>query len=111
MATAYSSGYSIGSCNWLIQSNMEKIAYLAASSMSAKSHVKPLDKDGLRDSDALIVSSLSSHPNLTHEEVIPKLMSTVVETLKGGGNVLFPIAPAGLVYDLIEAVYSTIEKV
>lgn len=90
---------------------MEKIGYLSASSLCVKSHVKPLDKDSLCNSDALIVSSLSRHLSLTHEDVIPKLISTVMETLKVGGNVLFPIAPTGLVYDLIESVYATIEKV
>jgi len=89
---------------------MEEIAYLSATSL-VKSHVKPMDKDGLCNSDALIISSLSRHPSLTHEDVIPKLISTVMETLKVGGNVIFPIAPAGLVYDLIEHICVTMEKV
>ncbi|XP_018022076.2 integrator complex subunit 9 [Hyalella azteca] len=60
-ATAVCSGFSVGSCNWLLQSHQHKVVYLSASS-SLTTHPRPLSFSSLRRPDVLIVSSLIHRP-------------------------------------------------
>lgn len=82
-----------------------------AATSSRSSHIKPVDLDKFRDLDILVLSSLSRLPEASPESMVLKFTSAVVETLKKGGNVLIPIAPTGIIYDLFELVYATIENV
>lgn len=59
--SALSAGYCIGSCNWVIKSNHEKIVYLSNSS-TLTTHPKPLDHVPLRNADVLIMNSLTQTP-------------------------------------------------
>lgn len=108
--TACSSGYLIGSCNWIIQTEVDKIGYLAASS-SRSSHTKEIDYKSLKDLDVMIMSSMSRWPENSPDSTVFSISETVIETLKVGGNVIFPIAPSGLIYDLFDLVAMAIEKV
>lgn len=78
---------------------------------SRSSHIKPVDLDKFRGLDILILNSLSRLPEASPENMVLKFTSTVVETLKKGGNVLIPVSPTGIIYDLFELVYATIENV
>jgi integrator complex subunit 9 len=55
----YSSGYSIGSCNWLICTDKQKIGYLATSSLR-HSHPKTMEIAAFSHVDSLIITSISS---------------------------------------------------
>nr|CAD2177818.1 unnamed protein product [Meloidogyne enterolobii] len=103
----YSSGHSIGSCNWLLSTNQHKIGYFAASSLRP-SHPKPMELNSFNNLDALILTSIHTNdqsPDIT----VYKFTSAVVETLKIGGNVLIPVISTGLIYDLFEIIVKAIE--
>uniref|UniRef100_A0A915LDQ6 Metallo-beta-lactamase domain-containing protein n=1 Tax=Meloidogyne javanica TaxID=6303 RepID=A0A915LDQ6_MELJA len=105
--TPYSSGHSIGSCNWLLSTNQHKIGYFAASSLRP-SHPKPMELNSFNNLDALILTSIHTNdqsPDIT----VYKFTSAVVETLKIGGNVLIPVISTGLIYDLFEIIVKAIE--
>ncbi|KAL7076102.1 hypothetical protein ACQ4LE_004776 [Meloidogyne hapla] len=105
--TPYSSGHSIGSCNWLLCTNQQRIGYFAASSLRP-SHPKPMELNPFNNLDALILTSIHTNdqsPDIT----VYKFTSAVVETLKMGGNVLIPIIATGLIYDLFEIIVKAIE--
>lgn len=99
--TPISSGYSIGSANWLIETKYERIAYVSHSSNLA-THPKAIDLVSLQGVDALILMGLTQHPVVHPDQMLSEFCSTVIQTVKDGGNVLVPCYPAGVVYDIFE---------
>ncbi|KAL3110079.1 hypothetical protein niasHT_015682 [Heterodera trifolii] len=105
--SAFSSGYAIGSSNWLLQTEHHRLGYLAPSSLR-HSHTKPMELTAFGQLDSLLITSLST-ADQTPDLTVYKFSSAVIETLKMGGNVLIPVTPTGLVYDMFECVLKTIE--
>ncbi|VDM96142.1 unnamed protein product [Thelazia callipaeda] len=103
VVAAYSSGYSIGSCNWIIRTEHEKIGYLSATS-SRNSHTKPVQWDQLRNCDALILTSICRFPEHNPETSVCHAFAVIADTLKRNGSVLMPICPTGVLYDLLEVI-------
>lgn len=102
---AKSSGYSIGSCYWIIESDCDTICYLSKSSL-LNSHSKFFDQY-LKSQiiDCLIVSGLNQTQLHEPEQMIQDFCKACVMTLKNQGNVLIPVQPTGKIYDLIEFLY------
>ncbi|VBB30081.1 unnamed protein product [Acanthocheilonema viteae] len=100
---AYSSGYSIGSCNWIVHTEHEKIGYLSATS-SRNSHTKPVQWDQLHGCDALILTSICRFPEHSPETSVCHAFAVIADTLKRNGSVLMPICPTGVLYDLLEVI-------
>uniref|UniRef100_A0A674NXQ1 Integrator complex subunit 9 n=1 Tax=Takifugu rubripes TaxID=31033 RepID=A0A674NXQ1_TAKRU len=79
-----SSGYSLGSSNWIIQSHHEKVSYVSGSSL------------------------LTTHPQASRKCRLPT--QTASMTIRAGGNVLVPCYSSGVIYDLLECLYQFIES-
>ncbi|XP_067118772.1 integrator complex subunit 9 [Centruroides vittatus] len=99
--SAVSSGYCLGSCNWIISSNHEKITYISGSS-TLTTHPKPMEHTPLRNSDVLIMSSLTQTPLANPDNMLGELCITIAMTVRNNGNVLIPCYPSGVTYDLFE---------
>lgn len=56
-----SSGYCLGSTNWVITSDHEKIVYLSGSS-TLTTHPRPMDHQSLKNADVLIMTDLTQIP-------------------------------------------------
>ncbi|KAF2344806.1 Metallo-beta-lactamase [Trinorchestia longiramus] len=100
-ATAVCSGFSVGSCNWLLQSHQHKVVYLSASS-SLTTHPRPLNYQVLRSPDVLIVSSLIQRPPSNPDQMMNDFCGAAVHAVRNNGCVLVPCYPSGLVYDMLE---------
>jgi len=98
-----SSGYCLGSCNWVIRGaeSQEKIVYLAASS-TLTTHPKGMDQESLKGADCLILTGLTQTPTHAPDPVLADFCRIVCDTLKSSGNVLVPCYPSGIIYDLFE---------
>ncbi|KAK9744743.1 Metallo-beta-lactamase superfamily [Popillia japonica] len=96
-----SSGYCLGSSNWVITSDHEKIVYLSGSS-TLTTHPRPMDHHALKNADVLIMTDLTQTPISNPDSMLGVLCVVVGLTLRGGGNVLIPCYPTGVVYDLFE---------
>ncbi|XP_066262973.1 integrator complex subunit 9 [Euwallacea similis] len=96
-----SSGYCLGSANWIITSDHEKIVYLSGSS-TLTTHPRPMDHNALKNADVFIMSNLTQTPISNPDSMLGVLCIVVGLTLRGGGNVLIPCYPTGVVYDLFE---------
>ncbi|KAK2180539.1 hypothetical protein NP493_439g04033 [Ridgeia piscesae] len=107
--TAASSGFCLGSCNWTIHSDYEKIGYISGSS-TLTTHPKPMDQAPLRNSDVLIMCSLSQTPMANPDAMIGEFCVNAAMTLKNGGNVLVPCYPSGVTYDLFECLSGHLES-
>ncbi|VDP20257.1 unnamed protein product [Soboliphyme baturini] len=84
--TAIKSGYSIGTCNWLITTDYHKAIDLAP----------------MMSPDVVIVSCISQFPHRHPDETLTEFAKIIEKVLRSGGNVLVPCSPTGLIYDLIE---------
>lgn len=105
-----SSGYSIGSCNWVIESAHEKIVYLSNSS-TFTTHPRLISTAPLKNADLLILTSLSQSPPLTTPNMkINEFCLIVEKTLKGNGNVLVPCFSSGVLYDLFECLMMHMDR-
>ncbi|KAF5285910.1 hypothetical protein FQA39_LY04371 [Lamprigera yunnana] len=96
-----SSGYNLGSSNWIITSDHEKIVYLSGSS-TLTTHPRPMDHHALKNADVLIMTDLTQTPISNPDSMLGLLCVVVSLTLRGGGNALIPCYPSGVIYDLFE---------
>lgn len=99
--TPASSGFCLGSSNWVISSAHEKLVYLSGSS-TLTTHPRSIDHSSLRNADVLIMTDLTQTPVSNPDAMLGVLCVVVGLTLRGGGNVLIPCYPTGVVYDLFE---------
>lgn len=137
-ATAVSSGFCLGSSNWVIKSAHEKIAYVSGSS-TLTTHPRPINQAALRGADLLLLAALTQTPAHNPDNMLGDLcmhagkcdstrhstltvgaqpqrimISTcfthTAMTLRGGGSVLVPCYPSGVVYDLLECLSGHLEN-
>lgn len=108
--SAVSSGYCLGSCNWILWTAHEKIGYISASS-TLTTHPKPMEHSPLKNFNALILSSLTQTPLANPDSMLGELCVTVAVTVRNGGNVLIPCYPSGVTFDLFECLSLHLESV
>lgn len=56
-----SSGFCLGSSNWIITTDYEKIVYLSGSS-TLTTHPRPMDHNSIKNADILIMTDLTQTP-------------------------------------------------
>lgn len=61
--SAVSSGFCLGSSNWVINSSQEKISYISGSS-TLTTHPRPINQSALKNSDVVILSGLTQAPHV-----------------------------------------------
>ncbi|GAB6018889.1 hypothetical protein CHUAL_000547 [Chamberlinius hualienensis] len=104
-----SSGYCLGSCNWIIRSSYESVAYISGSS-SLTTHPKPMDITQLKNADALIFCGLTQAPLHNPDAMLGEFCLSVANTVRSGGNVLIPCYSSGVIYDLFECLSSHLDQ-
>lgn len=106
---AVSSGYCLGSSNWVISSFYEKVAYVSGSS-TLTTHPRPMDQAALKNANVLILTGLTQTPTANPDSMLGELCMTVTNTIRMGGNVLIPCYPSGVVYDLFECLSTHLDN-
>lgn len=101
--SAHSSGFCIGSCNWTLKSNHEKIVYMSQTSLLT-THPKPFESQPLQDADIMLLTNLTPSPLVNPDTMLGDFCLHTIQALKNDGNVLVPCYPCGMVYDLIECI-------
>ncbi|PNF25606.1 Integrator complex subunit 9 [Cryptotermes secundus] len=104
-----SSGYCLGSSNWVISSHYEKVTYVSGSS-TLTTHPRPMDQTALKNANVLILTGLTQTPTANPDSMLGELCMTVATTLRCGGSVLIPCYPSGVVYDLFECLSSHLDN-
>ncbi|KAK6619622.1 hypothetical protein RUM43_012379 [Polyplax serrata] len=107
-AVPVSSGYCLGSANWIIQSDYEKIAYVSGST-TLTTHPKPMYQNALRNVNVLIITALTQTPTSNPDSMLGELCINTAMTVRNGGCVLLPCYPSGVVYDLFECLSSYLD--
>ncbi|CAG0893257.1 unnamed protein product [Darwinula stevensoni] len=103
-----SSGFCLGSCNWLITCSHEKVVYVSGSS-TLTTHPRSIDQASLKNADVLILTGLTQTPASNPDAMLGDFCMTVALTVKNGGSVLVPCYPSGVTYDLFECLSSHLE--
>ncbi|XP_053105081.1 integrator complex subunit 9 isoform X2 [Hemicordylus capensis] len=109
LVSPLSSGYALGSSNWIIQSHYEKVSYVSGSSLLT-THPQPMDQASLKNSDVLILTGLTQIPTANPDGMVGEFCSNLAMTVRNGGNVLVPCYPSGVIYDLLECLYQYIDS-
>ncbi|CAI5449919.1 unnamed protein product [Caenorhabditis angaria] len=107
--TAISSAHNLGSANWTIRTENERIGYLTASS-ETHTNSKKIEKSEFRTCDTMIVTNLKRIIDYSPQAMGQALLQTLTETLKKGGNCLIPMSPIGPIYEILEAVSAAIDN-
>ncbi|XP_050346894.1 integrator complex subunit 9 [Nymphalis io] len=107
-ATAVSSGFCLGSANWVLRSAHEKVAYVSGSS-TLTTHPRPINQAALRGADLLILAALTQTPAHNPDHMLGDLCVHATVTLRAGGSVLCPVYPSGVLYDLLECLSAHLE--
>ncbi|XP_059051856.1 integrator complex subunit 9 [Achroia grisella] len=100
-ATPVSSGFCLGSANWVLRSAHEKVAYVSGSS-TLTTHPRPINQAALRGADLLVLAALTQTPAHNPDHMLGDLCVHATLTLRAGGCVLCPVYPSGVLYDLLE---------
>ncbi|CAK1544336.1 unnamed protein product [Leptosia nina] len=107
-ATPVSSGFCLGSANWVLRSAHEKVAYVSGSS-TLTTHPRPINQSALRGADLLILAALTQTPAHNPDHMLGDLCVHATLTLRAGGCVLCPVYPSGVLYDLLECLSAHLE--
>lgn len=86
--TPISSGYCLGSSNWLISCDHEKVAYVSGSS-TLTTHPRPMEQTTLKHANVLILTGLTQTPTANPDTMLGELCMTVGESREnkiGGGR-------------------------
>lgn len=111
--TPVSSGFSIGSCNWIVRGpQQEKIVYVGQCTRYQRHqrHPASFDLSPLLSANVVVLSSVVER----HEETqlgteLGNLTARIEETLKEGGHVLLPVSSAGVLFDLFEVIFGHLQ--
>ncbi|GAB0091728.1 Integrator complex subunit 9 [Sergentomyia squamirostris] len=104
-----SSGFCLGSSNWILSSGHEKIAYISGSS-TLTTHPRPINQSALKHADVIIMTGLTQAPHVNPDGMLGELCMNVAVTLRNNGSVLIPCYPSGVVYDLFECLSSNLDN-
>lgn len=74
---AVSSGFSLGSANWIIQTEFEKIVYISSSSSAASRHPEPLTFLPLKEADVAIITDVNTEINKDAETMLSELCRNI----------------------------------
>jgi Cft2 family RNA processing exonuclease len=55
-----------------------------------------------------VLTSICRYPEHNPEESVHRISATVIDTLKRNGNVLIPLSPIGVLYDLLECLVASL---
>lgn len=71
-----SSGFCLGSSNWVLSSGHEKISYISGSS-TLTTHPRPINQIALKNSDVVIMSGLTQAPHVNPDSMLGELCMNV----------------------------------
>ena len=91
----HSSGYSIGSCIWIIEINGKKIVYLNDYT-NLRTHCAKADVNLFKNADLMILSGLKASDLYSPDSSVHEVERIIISTLKNNENVMFPVFPSGM---------------
>eukprot|EP00667_Euglena_gracilis_P011979 EG_transcript_12267 len=100
-AVAVSSGFCLGGCNWVLEGPL-RLVYLGTSSSTTMRHPCTIDATSLAPCDVLIAADANVRTVRSSAAAMTEAVRVVQTTLAGGGDVVIPSFPSGLLLDIID---------
>ncbi|CAG8433608.1 1190_t:CDS:10 [Ambispora gerdemannii] len=102
--TAFSSGYCLGGANWTIEYAYKKacISIISSSSIGNNIHPAPFDNAVLENANVMLLTDIRKELNDSYDEILNDIQSSVANSLRQGGNILFPCTLNGIIFDLLK---------
>ncbi|KAI8068751.1 beta-lactamase-like protein [Gongronella butleri] len=101
-ATPKSSGYTLGSSNWVLEAEEKKVAIFASSSQNPHFYPSSLDLTLLDGADVVLVCGVGRYSMDELDKQVSKAISYICSRLKTGDNVVLAMpVVGGLVYDML----------
>ncbi|CEI90263.1 hypothetical protein RMCBS344292_04591 [Rhizopus microsporus] len=110
---AHSSGYCLGSANWLLETSFKKIVFLSTTSNFNHLHPAPFDQTVLADADAVIVADVvePSSNHISFDRAMTKLLAHTARTLRSNHNVLIASPSMNILFDLIGMIQTYLKSI
>jgi len=119
-----SSGYSVGSCNWVVElppkedGEPYRLGYMAASSHRGERHPSLMDYESLKGCDALVMTDIAELNYAQYGyrapddpiEQLKRLRREIESAMNRGLQVFIPVNPGGIVFDLLEYLPQEVRK-
>ncbi|ORX52746.1 hypothetical protein DM01DRAFT_1055419 [Hesseltinella vesiculosa] len=100
--TAKSSGYTLGSANWLLESGLKRIAIFSSSCSNAVFHPTPLDLSVLESANVVLICGTGTSNREAFDLSLKRCVAHVCNRLAARENAILVTAiTSGLVYDLL----------
>jgi integrator complex subunit 9 len=126
-ASAISSGYCLGSCNWQLdinvnhnqtsklqnsssQSNLSRFIYMS-SSTTLETYSSKFSYDSFINCDYLLLSNLSRISSIDASSNATELTSKIEGIINDHGSVIIPCLSTGLIYDMFEFLTKYFEQI
>ncbi|CAG8639477.1 11678_t:CDS:2, partial [Ambispora leptoticha] len=100
--TAFSSGYCLGGANWTIEYAYKKISIISSSSVGNNIHPAPFDSTILENTNVMLLTDIRKELNDSYDKILNEIQSIVANSLRQGGNILFPCNLNGIIFDLLK---------
>ncbi|KAI9203967.1 beta-lactamase-like protein [Polychytrium aggregatum] len=105
MAVPVSSGFNLGSTNWILDTSATKIGIVGVSSVSQPQHSSRINTEALNDCSIWIFhGSIAADHSVSPIASINSLCERIAMAVDRGGNVILPIGPCGYLYDLLDII-------
>ncbi|RCH81936.1 Integrator complex subunit 9, partial [Rhizopus stolonifer] len=100
---AHSSGHSLGSANWALETSFKKVVFLSTSCLYPNLHPAPFDHQVLLNADAVITSNVvePSSDHVSFERSRGKLLAHIGRSIQSNQNVLIASPSMNISFDLI----------
>ncbi|KAJ3132076.1 Integrator complex subunit 9 [Physocladia obscura] len=104
-----SSGYCLGSTNWMISFHFQKILYISTSSTTLGKHSAPIDIEAMKFADYVICNNAAATKSAqstqsTLQKSGKTIFSQLSRSIENGGTVVFLCKPFGCLFDLLELI-------
>ncbi|KAI9595961.1 beta-lactamase-like protein [Syncephalis fuscata] len=111
LVVAYSSGYCLGSANWRISRESFCVAYVSSSSMAAGLHPMAFESSVLSAPlSVALVADVRRDPAMPVSSMLERFQDHASLVIRRGGNLLLPMYPHGVHYDLLIMLTNLLER-
>ncbi|CEO94661.1 unnamed protein product (mitochondrion) [Plasmodiophora brassicae] len=105
--SASSSGFAIGACNWIFETAMDSVGFIVESSGTVRRHPTPMDPSRVHLCDHLVIGpGLRPSTCADPASALVTMCSVIETTIKQSGNVIIPVAPGAVIFDILEYVHA-----
>eukprot|EP00002_Diphylleia_rotans_P021264 TRINITY_DN4141_c0_g1_i3.p1 TRINITY_DN4141_c0_g1~~TRINITY_DN4141_c0_g1_i3.p1 ORF type:complete len:642 (-),score=117.12 TRINITY_DN4141_c0_g1_i3:215-2140(-) len=107
---AVASGYLLGSSNWLIRTDYEKISVITNSSSASNRYPLPFNFTPVSRCNVSVMTAFTNELGRSLNTTVEEFCKYVATTINANGSVLLPTSSCGLALDILEILLSHLSR-